>query len=75
MKKGWGGLIFLLWAMTFAAYGQDTSVNVNTIVAPELASAPTIDGNLDEEAWGPVPAIPLTGSGDDPAATTPGNRQ
>jgi len=55
------------------ARAQDTSVNVNTLTAPELAVVPVIDGNLDDPAWAQVPAVRVTGSGDSPAATAPGD--
>lgn len=55
------------------AFAQDTSVNVNTLNAPELATVPVIDGNLDDAAWANVPSVAVTGTGDSPAATEPGD--
>lgn len=66
-------------AMTFSllvastGYTQDTSVNVNTLTAPELSELPTIDGDLSDGIWANVPEVIVNGSGDDAAPTTPGD--
>ncbi len=65
------GLVSLVFV--FGAYAQDTSVNVNTLEAPELASVPTIDGDLSDPAWADIPEIIVNGSGDSPAPTTEGD--
>jgi len=64
---------FICFAFVFGAYAQDTSVNVNTITAPKLTSLPKIDGDLSDAAWANLTWIPVTGDGDSPAATDPGD--
>lgn len=65
--------VILIVLVYSAANAQDTSVNVNTITAPELSVVPVIDGDLSDAAWANVPEIVVNGSGDDPAPTTPGD--
>jgi len=60
-------------AFVLGIYAQDTSVNVNTITAPKLTSLPTIDGDLSDAAWANIAWTPVTGDGDSPAATDPGD--
>ncbi len=52
---------------------QDTSKNVNSLIAKELSVVPTIDGDVSDAAWADIPEIQLTGSGDSPAPTEPGD--
>ncbi len=73
MKKRFGGMIVLLPLLLATAYGQNTSVNVNTLTAPELSSLPVIDGDLSDAAWANVPQVTVNGNGDSPAPTTVGD--
>ena len=59
--------------VTSPVFAQDTSVNVNTITAPELPLVPVIDGDLSDAAWANIPVTTVNGSGDDPAPKTPGD--
>ncbi len=54
-------------------WAQDTSVNINTLTAPELSEVPVIDGDLNDEAWANIPEIVVDGSGDSPAPTSAGD--
>ncbi|RJP20196.1 MAG: hypothetical protein C4527_25600 [Candidatus Omnitrophota bacterium] len=66
--------VILIFSMLLTiAYGQDTSVNVNTLIAPELSILPVIDGDLSDAAWADVPEVKVNGSGDDPAPTAAGD--
>lgn len=56
-----------------AVWAQDTSVNVNTLTAPELPELPVIDGDLSDGVWANVSEVVVDGDGDDPAPTTPGD--
>lgn len=67
MKRG----ILLFGAIALlggSATAQDVSVNVNSYTIPELSTVPVIDGDLSDEAWANVPAIPMDKDGDSPAA-------
>lgn len=50
------------------AMAQDTGVNVNSGVAPELSTVPTIDGDLSDWANIPEFEVPMNMDGDSPAA-------
>src|SRR3990172_8700969 len=73
MRKSILWLLVLCGFIAPVVFAQDTSVNVNTITAPQLASPPVIDGDLSDAAWANVPDVIVNGSGDSPAPTQPGD--
>lgn len=66
-------VVIICLTLVSGIYAQDTSVNINTLTAPKLTSVPTIDGDLSDSAWAKIDWIPVTGDGDSPAATDPGD--
>lgn len=70
MKPGFTGLSLsvLMLAMVPTPFAQDTSVNVNSFVIPELSEVPVIDGDLSDAVWNTIPEIPMDKDGDSPAA-------
>jgi len=68
-----GVVLSCVFVIAGTCVAQDTSKNVNSLVAKELSVVPTIDGDVSDAAWGDIPEVQLTGSGDSPAPTEAGD--
>lgn len=66
MKKGRLFVVLSFAIVAAPVFGQDTSVNVNSYVIPELPVVPIIDGDLSDSVWANAPTIPIVYEEADP---------